>query len=199
MTSIEETAMSSLPEPYFTPEEYLEGERKAETKSEYLDGHIYDMAGATRAHNLVAGNIFGEIRSQLKGRTCEAYIGDMKVRVPSSRLYTYPDVAVACGEIQFEDDETDVLLNPVVLIEVLSPSTEAYDRGRKFERYREIESLQEYILIAQDRVSVEHYLRRGGEWAFKSYLDRNDRIALPSIDCAILLSEIYLGLEFGEE
>jgi Uma2 family endonuclease len=190
--------MSSLPEPYFTPEEYLEAERKAETKSEYLDGHIYARTGANRQHVLIAGNVVGELSSQLRNRPCEAYISDMKVRTPSSRFYAYPDVSVACGEVQFEDDETDVLLNPVVLIEVLSPSTEAYDRGRKFERYREIESLREYILIAQDRVSVAHYLRREGEWAFKSYLDRNDRIALPSIDCAIPLSEIYLGLEFEE-
>jgi Uma2 family endonuclease len=190
--------MSSLPGPYFTPEEYLEGERKAETKSEYLDGLIYDRAGATRAHNLIVWNVAGELRFQLRGRSCEAYINDMKVRVPSHQLYTYPDIAIACGEIEFEDEETDVLLTPTILIEVLSPSTEAYDRGLKFERYRQIESLQEYILIAQDRISVEHYLRDEEEWRFKAYLKPEDRVTLPSIDCAIPVSEIYLGVEFDE-
>ena len=139
----------------FTPEEYIVRERKAQFKSEYLSGRIVAMSGASRAHNLITRNISGELYVQLKGRTCESYTNDMRVRIPSPMSYTYPDVVVVCDEPRFEDDVFDTLLNPTVLVEVLSPSTEAYDRDRKFSRYRQIASLQEYILVSQDKFCVE--------------------------------------------
>ncbi len=148
----------------FTPEQYLALERKAAFKSEYFDGCIRAMAGASRAHNLIALNLGSEIRSQLRDRPCETYVSDMRVRTGPSGLYTYPDVVVVCGEPRFEDDELDTLLNPTVIVEVLSPSTEAADRGRKFASYRRLASLQEYVLVAQDRACVERYTRQGDEW-----------------------------------
>ena len=127
----------------YTPEQYLELERKAPYKNEFVNGHIYAMSGASRAHNLITGNTHREVSSQLRGRPCETYVSDMRVKVNTTGLYTYPDVVVVCGEIRFDDAQKDTLLNPTVLIEVLSPSTEAYDRGEKFAHYRRLASLQE--------------------------------------------------------
>ena len=152
--------MPAMPKPLLTPEEYLARERRAETKSEYLRGEVFAMAGASRAHNLIASNAAGELRQQLRDRPCEVYPSDMRVKVSPSGLYTYPDVTVVCGEPQFEDAEVDTLLNPKVLVEVLSPSTADYDRGGKFTHYRRLPSLQEYVLISQDRPLVEHYVAR---------------------------------------
>ena len=127
----------------YTPEQYLELERKAPYKNEFVNGQIYAMPGASRAHNLITGNTHREVSSQLRGRPCETYVSDMRVKVNTTGLYTYPDVVVVCGEIRFDDAQKDTLLNPTVLIEVLSPSTEAYDRGEKFAHYRRLASLQE--------------------------------------------------------
>jgi len=135
----------------YTPAEYLELERAAERKSEYLDGRIRAMTGASRAHNLIALNIGAELRTQLRGRSCEAYVADMRVKVSSTGLYTYPDVVVACEPIQLEDAYLDTLLNPTVIVEVLSPSTEAYDRGDKLAQYRRLESLRECLLWHRTR------------------------------------------------
>jgi len=190
--------MSSVAvQPRFTPEEYLALERKATTKSEYLNGHIYAMAGASREHNLITGNIFGELRSQLRERPCEAYVNDMRLKISATGLYTYPDVAVVCGEPRFEDIDLDTLLNPIVLVEVLSPSTEAYDRGEKFAHYRRLESLQEYILVAQDCVRVEHYLRQGEQWLLTELSNLDDVLHLVSISCDLSLHEIYTRVEFS--
>ena len=183
-------------QPRLTPEEYLALERKAITKSEYLNGHIYAMAGASREHNLITGNIFGELRSQLRERPCEAYVNDMRLKISPTGLYTYPDVAVVCGEPRFEDIDLDTLLNPIVLVEVLSPSTEAYDRGEKFAHYRRLESLQEYILAAQDCVRVEHYLRQGEQWLLTELSNLDDVLHLVSTSCDLFLHEIYTGVEF---
>ena len=151
--------MSAVPKPYITPEQYLELERQAETKSEYFAGEIFAMAGASPEHNLISGNAFGVLWSQLRDRPCTAYGSDMKVR-STQEHYAYPDVTVVCGEAQFGGEEREVLLNPTLIVEVLSPSTEAWDRGGKFEQYRQRESLQEYLLIAQDRPHVERYARQ---------------------------------------
>src|SRR5262245_5122353 len=124
----------------YTPEQYLALERKADFRSEFCNGFITAMAGASREHNLPAGNLHAEIRSQLKGRPCETYVNDLRVLVSRTGLYTYPDVVAVCGEAQFLDDEVDTLLNPTVIVEVLSPSTESYDRGRKFGHYRQLPS-----------------------------------------------------------
>lgn len=184
--------MARQPTTYLTPEEYLAAERKAEYKSEYIDGEMVAMTGASRKHNLVAVNITREISQQLKGRPCELYAGDMRVRVPSTRLYTYPDVAVVCGEPEFEDDYLDTLLNPTLIVEVLSESTELYDRGKKFSFYRTIESLGEYLLVAQDERKVEQYARQAdGRWLLSDYRTPEDEIELASIQCRLALREVY--------
>lgn len=179
----------------YTPEEYLELERKAPYKSEYVNGRIFAMSGASRPHNLIAGNVYREISSQLRGRPCEAYVSDMRVKVRPTGLYTYPDIAVACEEILLDDAHNDTLLNPIVLIEVLSPSTEAYDRGEKFAHYRRLESLQEYVLIAQDKARIEHFARQGEQWVLSEISDLTGTLHLPSIGCHLPLKDIYEKVE----
>jgi Uma2 family endonuclease len=184
--------MSSQPTAYLPPEEYLAIERKAETKSEYVNGEIVAMTGASREHNLVVVNIAGEIRQQLRGRPCEMYANDMRVRVPSTRLYTYPDLVVVCDEPQFEDDYLDTLLNPTLIIEVLSESTEGYDRGKKFGFYRTIPSLAEYLLIAQDEHRIEQYAKQpDGRWLLSEYRSADDVAELAAIQCQLALKEVY--------
>jgi Uma2 family endonuclease len=184
--------MSTQPTTYLTPSEYLSVERKSEYKSEYIDGMIVAMTGASREHNLIAVNISREFSRQLKGRRCETYASDMRVKVPSTRLYTYPDVVVVCGEPQFEDGELDTLLNPTVIVEVLSASTEMYDRGKKFGFYRTIESLAEYLLVAQDECRVEQYVRQAdGRWLLSDHHSIGDVFALTSIGCELALGEVY--------
>jgi Uma2 family endonuclease len=187
----------SAPGPDFiTAAEYLDVERKAEIKSEYIAGRMYAMSGASRRHSLIVGNINGEIHVQLRGRNCEAHIADMRVKVSPTGLYTYPDVAIVCGEARFEDSHVDTLLNPTVVIEVLSPSTEAYDRGEKFAQYRRIDTLREYVLVAQEQMRVEHYRREGAEWILTEISNPNGTLNLPSIDCHVAVSAIYEKVEF---
>jgi Uma2 family endonuclease len=184
--------MSSLPKVRFTSEQYLALERQAEYKSEFLGGEIFAMAGASREHNLIAGNVFAALHAQLRGRPCETYASDMRVKVTASGLYTYPDVVVACGEPRFEDAHGDTLLNPTLVVEVLSTSTEAYDRGDKFADYRLLESLAEYVLIAQDRHRVERFTRQpDGQWLFSEARHLGGAISLGSIDCQLALDEVY--------
>lgn len=189
--------MSSLAQPRYTPEHYLALERRAKHRSEYINGSILAMAGASRQHNLIAGNVFGELRAQLRGRPCEAYINDMRVKISATGLYTYPDVAALCGEPDFEDVHVDTLLNPSVIVEVLSESPEAYDRGEKFAHYRRLESLREYILIAQDKVRVEHYVRQGDQWVLSEANALTSTIHLSSIDCELALRDIYEKVELS--
>jgi Uma2 family endonuclease len=183
--------MSSQPTTYLTPEEYLAIERKAEFKSEYVNGEIVAMTGVSREHNLIGFNLTREISLQLKGRPCEGYSNDMRVRVPSTQLYTYPDLVV-CGEPQFEDDHLDTLLNPTLIIEVLSESTEGYDRGKKFGFYRTIPSLAEYLLVAQDERRIEQYAKQqDGRWLLSEYRSTEDVAELASIQCRLALKEVY--------
>jgi len=192
--------MSAIPEPLLTPQEYLARERRAETKSEYLRGEVFAMSGASRAHNLICANTVIALGSQLRDRDCEVYQSDMRLKVSPTGLYTYPDVTVVCGEPEFEDAEVDTLLNPKVLVEVLSPSTADYDRGGKFTHYRRLPSLDEYVLISQDRPLVEHYVRQGeDEWLLTEQTSLQDTLVLPSIDCRLPLSEIYLKVRFPTE
>lgn len=184
--------MSGQPTTYLTPEEYLATERKAETKSEYINGEIVAMTGVSRAHNLIGVNLTREISKQLQGRPCEGYSNDMRVMVPSTRLYTYPDLVVVCGEPQFEDDNFDTLLNPTLIIEVLSESTEGYDRGKKFGFYRTIQSLAEYLLVAQDEHRIEQYAKQSdGRWLLSEYRSTEDVAELASIQCRLALKEVY--------
>ena len=176
----------------FTPEEYLALERQSAERREYLAGQVFAMGGASERHNLVVTNVVRELGQQLKQRPCRVYASDMRVKVAASGLYTYPDVVVACGEARFDDEQRDTLLNPTVIIEVLSPSTEAYDRGEKFEHYRKIESMAEYILIAQERCHVEQFIRRpDGHWLLAEWDGREAAFPLPSINCSLALAEIY--------
>jgi Uma2 family endonuclease len=192
--------MSSLPKSYISPEEYLARERVADFKSEYYAGEIFAMAGATEAHNLIVTNVVRELSAQLKSRPCRVYPSDMRVKVDPSGLYTYPDAVVACGEIRFEDEDRDTLLNPVIVVEVLSPSTEAYDRGGKFAQYRRLNSLKEYVVIAQDRYLVERFVRHedGQQWILTEFSGPAATLVLPSIQCAVPLAEIYDKVEFPE-
>jgi Uma2 family endonuclease len=184
--------MSSQPKTYLTPEEYLAIERRNEYKSEYVDGEMVAMTGASRRHNLITVNITGQLYPQLRGRPCETYSGDMRVRIPTTRAYMYPDVVIVCGEPQLEDDYLDTLLNPTVLVEVLSESTERYDRGRKFGFYRTIESLAEYVLVAQDECRVEQYAKQpDGRWLLTDHRSQEDLVELATIQCTLKLSEVY--------
>lgn len=175
----------------YTPEEYLALERKAEYKSEYWGGYITAMSGASRKHNLIAANTLAEVHTRLKGRPCEVYGSDMRIRTSPGGLYTYPDISAVCGPPLFLDAEVDTLLNPMLIVEVLSRSTEAYDRGAKFERYKSIESLREYVIIAQDEVLVERFVKRGDEWVHLEIRDIDATLELESIRCAIPMREVY--------
>ena len=183
----------------YTPQQYLAMERRAEFKSEYHDGVIYAMSGASREHNLLSMNLGSEINQQLKSSKCEVYSGDMRVLVDATGLYTYPDIAIVCDQPRFLDGHFDTLMNPTVLVEVLSPSTEAYDRGKKFGHYRRIASLREYVLVAQDRVSVERYARRGADWVLTERTGLDEALRLDSIDCEVSIREIYAKVELPVE
>jgi Uma2 family endonuclease len=188
--------MSSLKPSLLTPGEYLELERKSEFRSEYIAGRMYAMTGASRRHGLIAGNFFRELSSQLRTRACEAYMNDLRVKVSPTGMYTYPDIVAVCGEVLLEDDHFDTLLNPTVIVEVLSESTEAYDRGEKFAHYRRIDSLREYVLVAQDKIRVEHFRREGEEWVFSEVSGPDATLHLGSIDCHISLATIYEKVQF---
>lgn len=187
-------AAVSQPEPWISPEEYLEAERLAETKSEYLDGRVYPMPGASFAHNVIVANLVATLHRQLKGGPCRVLPSDLRLRVPLTGLYTYPDASVVCGEPDLEDGHRDILLNPTVLIEVLSDSTERHDRGRKAEHYRRIESLQEYLLVAQAEPRIERYRRQGErEWVLTEAIGLEESIGVDSIGCVLVLRDVYDG------
>ncbi len=190
--------MSAEPAKKILPQEYLAIERQSEIKSEYWHGEMFAMAGASEAHNLIVWNVGAELRTQFKGRACKAYQNDMRVRIPRSPSYKYPDIVLLCGRPRFEDEVNDTLLNPTVLIEVLSPSTEAYDRGEKFREYRKIESLQEYGLISQDRPVITHYVRQENSpfWLFSEFEGLDASVELPSVQCTLVLAEVYDKVEF---
>ena len=182
---------------YLTPEEYLAFERKALTKHEYLSGEIVAMSGASFAHNFITGDIFGELRTQLQGGKCKAATSDMRVKVSETGSYFYPDVVVFCGEPHAEDNRSDTLLNPTVIVEVLSPSTEARDRGEKFWHYQQLASLQEYVLVSQDRVCVERYFREGADWLRTEFREFEDVMLLASIECELCLRDIYSSVDIS--
>jgi Uma2 family endonuclease len=183
-------------EEFYTPQEYLEIERQAKYKSEFIHGQIYAMAGASTAHNRLTANLIISLGSQLRGRSCEAMTSDMRVRVSAAGDYTYPDVLVVCDP-RFDDQHQDSLLNPVVIVEVLSPSTAAFDRGDKWVLYREIPSLRDYILVEQNRISVEHFSRQqDGSWQLRVYQASEDVVTLTSIDCILRVAEMYERVSF---
>ena len=194
---------TSAAQTYLTPEEYIALERKALpdseiVRSEYFNGEIIAMSGASFAHNLITYNISGELRTRLRGSGCLAFANEMRVSIPSANSYFYPDVSVVCEEPRFEDNVFDALLNPIVVVEVLSPSTEAYDRGDKFAHYRQLQSLQEYILVSQDKVRIDHYVRHTAQWILTDFQELDQHLPLTSIQCELPLQEIYESVPFPE-
>ena len=189
--------MSTVPTKHYTPQEYLALERAAEYKSEYLRGEIFAMAGASREHSLISSNLNGEVRAQLRESPCEVHGSDMRVKVLRTGLYTYPDVIIACGDLQFEDSVPDILLNPKVIFEVLSDSTEAYDRGKKFGHYRQIPSLMEYVLVSQTEPLIERYARTPDDsWLLTVSKGLEAVLQLESVPCRLRLVDVYIKVAF---
>jgi Uma2 family endonuclease len=190
--------MATQTEVRYTPEEYLVLERKSEHKSEYFGGEIFAMSGATERHNLAVTNLVRELSLQLKGRPCKTYSSDMRVKVAPTGLYTYPDVMVVCGKTLFDDEQQDTLLNPSVIIEVLSKSTEGYDRGEKFAHYRKLESLTDYLLVSQTKHRVEHYVRQpDNQWLLSETEGLENTLPILSINCVLSLAEVYDKVEMS--
>lgn len=189
----------AVTEKKYTPEEYLAFEREAEEKHEFIDGEIIAMAGASREHNLIGVNVSSELRFALKGKSCEVYANDMRVRMKKNR-YGYPDVVVICGTPEFDDEEFDVLLNPTIAVEVLSKSTRLRDKTEKLVTYQKMESLRECLLIEQIEPRVEHYIKQTSkQWLLKIYEDLGETVFLESIDCRLSVAEIYARIEFKDE
>ena len=186
--------MSAIPvfDKPVTEAEYLAFERGNTGRHAFIDGEIFAMGDASRSHNLIMSSVIATLYSQLRGKGCETYPSDMKVRTPATGSYAYPDVTVVCGEARFADDQRDVLLNPTLIVEVLSPATEAFDRGVKFQRYRELNSLREYILIAQDRPFIERFVRLDdGTWRLSEASGPGATVDLTAIACQLALADVY--------
>jgi Uma2 family endonuclease len=192
--------MSAQPKHALTEQEYLAFERTSAQRHEFFDGEIFAMAGGTVAHNLISGNVFVSLHTQLRGSGCRAFNSDMRLKIVTTRLYTYPDITVVCGGFQFTDDSNDTLTNPIVIIEILPPSTERYDRGLKFQNYRATSTLQEYLLISQHAYHIEHYIRQaGGQWLFEEAKEVAAVIDLPSIQKILALAEVYDSVDLNQE
>lgn len=186
--------MESREERYYTPAEYLAVEEAATERHEYFDGRIYAMTGSSAAHARIAGNVFAALHRLLRGRGCEPFDSHIKIRVEASGLITYPDASALCGDPRFESASQGILLNPSLLVEVLSPSTASYDRGEKFSHYRRIPSLREYVLVAQDRARVELFARdgeQGTRWSLTIVEELDASVELTSVGCAVPLRDIY--------
>lgn len=185
---------------HVSPDEYLLFERAAVDRHEYFDGEIFAMAGSSFEHAIIASNIGTSLHTQLKTRPCKTSIADLRVHVPATGLYTYPDVVTVCGEPQFlADAYLDTLLNPDLIVEVLSPTTAGYDQGEKFDHYRTIESLKEYILVWQDKKRVARYTRRDdGSWLLNDFIGDEAEVELTSINCSLSMENIYDKVDLGE-
>ena len=186
--------MSALPQRnYISEEEYLDMEEVSPVKHEYFDGDIFQMAGASEKHNNIAGNIYGEFYNQVKKRPCKAYQNDMRLLVEKTGLYTYPDVMVVCGKPEIKKYKgLDNILNPTLIVEVLSPSTADYDKGAKFDQYRTIESLKEYVLVWQDKKRVARYTKQAdNSWVLRDFIGEEAEIELASIECRLTIEDIY--------
>ena len=191
--------MASSPITKATAEEYLALDRAAEFRSEFLDGEIIAMSGGSARHSGLKINLAGEIRDALRGTPCRAFDSDLRVQV-SPRMYTYPDLTVVCGKPLLADERQDILLNPKVIFEVLSPSTEYYDRGLKFRRYREIASLTDYILVDQDQARIEQFTRGDAHtWTMRDYQDASEMLVIESIGVSIPIVRLYEQIEFPSE
>ena len=194
--------MPAPPNTPLSPKEYLNNERASDTRHEYLNGQVSPVTGASWAHNQITSNLVVALGNKLAERPCSVYVSDMKVRTQTKETnkYSYPDVVVTCGDESFGDDKNDVLLNPLLIIEVLSESTEAYDRGLKFFHYQLIPSLSDYLLVTQDFCRVEHYQRREDpQWVYSEYHDPQDVVEIATLSCSLTMAEIYrrFGLDLS--
>jgi Uma2 family endonuclease len=178
-------------------QDYLALDRQSAVKHEYIDGTIVAMAGGSARHNIITTNIAATLHTQVRQRPCTVYSSDMRVSIAQHGFYTYPDVTVVCGQSDYEDSREDTLRNPTLIVEVLSPSTESYDRGKKSQYYRTIASLQEYVLVAQDAFHVEHFTRHSAyQWLFVESVEPEDVLHFTSINCMITLKDIYEKIVF---
>jgi Uma2 family endonuclease len=189
--------LKDIPRRFYTLDEYFALERTGDARYEYWHGDIVCMSGGSQQHVRISGNVYFTLRQQLTAGHCEAFIGDLAIKTPHLPPYRYPDVSVACGKAEFEKIEgIDVLTNPVLIVEVLSPATEGHDRHDKRITYQSLSSLMEYLLIAQDAPHLTHFIRQGDAWARFDYADLEAAVALPSINCVLAMRDIYLGIEF---
>lgn len=181
---------------WISPEEYLNIERRATSRSEYLNGEMFAMAGATRQHNRISSNLVSDINQHIKSRDCNVYSSDLRVHVPSTGYFTYPDIVITCGKEEFTDAHNDILVNPLVIMEILSDSTVSIDRGKKFEQYRELASFVEYLLIEQRTPHIEQYiLHDSQEWRYRDIHGIDEQVTIQAIDCTLLLRDIYHKVE----
>jgi Uma2 family endonuclease len=185
-------AMTAQSKHRYSVDAYLEIERTGLLKHEYYRGEIFALAGSSEAHNIILANIITSLNMQLRKRPCKVYPSDMRLKIPKTGLYTYPDVSIVCGTPYFDDVNRDTLLNPLIVIEILSPSTERYDRGKKFQNYRTVTTLQEYMLVSQDEHHIEHYTNQNdGNWLLTSYDSIHTTLNLKAIDCTLALEDVY--------
>ena len=178
----------------YTIAEYLEMEKAADVKHEFYQGEIFAMAGAGARHNVIASNLMGELYINLKGKPCRPFGSDLRVHIPENMLFTYPDISIICGDITSSKEDEDTAILPIVLIEILSPSTKDYDRGGKFKLYRDIPSLKEYILIDSDAINIEAFrLNAGGHWELEEYKTLAETLSIKAVDVGISIEDIYNG------
>ncbi len=192
--------MSAVPKPRkITVEEYFALEAKAERKSEFFDGEMFAMAGASREHNVLTRNLTAELHNRLRGGPCQVFVADQRVKVDRTGLYTYPDLLIVCGTPEYAPENRDTLTNPKVVIEVLSDTTEKYDRTTKFRKYKQLPSLMEYVLVSQDEPLIERYVRSpDGSWAQSDFVGLEATLSLAAVPANVPLAEVYLGVEFPE-
>ena len=179
---------------FYTPQEYLELEKDSREKHEYFKGEIFAMAGASPIHNVIFKNAFGQLFIALKGKACQPYGSDLRLHIPQNTLYTYPDISIICGDIITSTEDEQAATNPIILIEILSPSTKNYDRGGKFMLYRAISSLKEYILIDSETIYVERFsINSNGLWELQEYDSPDKNLEIPSLGIHLLLCDLYNG------
>jgi len=189
--------MQAQAQEYFSPEEYLDIEAEAKDKSEYIDGCIIPMAGGSTNHNQIAGNFYAELNFAIKRQDYQVFVGDVRLWLPERRIYTYPDVMLIAGEPQYFNDRTDTITNPQLIVEVLSDSTQNYDRSGKFEAYRTIPEFQEYLLVDQTRIHIEQFVKTARKrWLLYEYDDEDESVALVSVELQIALADIYNKIRF---
>jgi Uma2 family endonuclease len=189
--------MAAHPRPHLSLDAYTEIETSTGLKHEYYRGSVYAMTGASPRHNLTVANVIALLHTQLRGRACTVYPSDLRIKVEQTGLYTYPDISVICGELRLDSAKRDTATNPTVLVEVLSPSTRDYDRGTKFQHYRAIDTLREYIVISQDAPHIEQYIRQDSDqWLLREFELPEQIVALDSIGCTIDLQGVYEKVVF---